>query len=54
MTSMNQDRLRGRVVIGVDTHKYVHVAVALDDFGGVVGKEKFTTDLAGYGQLMAS
>lgn len=52
MTSMNQDRLRGRVVIGVDTHKYVHVAVALDDFGGVVGKEKFTTDLAGYGQLI--
>jgi hypothetical protein len=49
---MNQDRRRGRVVIGVDTHKYVHVAVALDDFGGVLGTEKFTADTAGYGQLI--
>src|ERR1700712_2600724 len=52
MTSMNQDRPRGRVVIGVDTHKYIHVAVVLDDFGGVLGKEKFTADTAGYGQLI--
>lgn len=52
MTSMNQNRRRGRVVIGVDTHKYVHVAVALDDFGGVLGKEKFTADTVGYGQLI--
>lgn len=52
MTSVNQDRRRGRVVIGVDTHKYVHVAVALDDFGGVLGKEKFTADTVGYGQLI--
>lgn len=52
MTSMNQHRCRGRVVIGVDTHRYVHVAVALDDFGGVVGKEKFTADAVGYGQLI--
>jgi transposase len=52
MTSMNQDRRRGRVVIGVDTHKYVHVAVALADFGGVLGAEKFTADAAGYGQLI--
>jgi transposase len=52
MTSMNQDRRRGRVVIGVDTHKYVHVAVALDDFGGVLGAENFTADITGYGQLI--
>ncbi len=52
MTSMNPDRRRGRVVIGVDTHKYVHVAVALDDFGGILGTEKFTADGAGYGQLI--
>jgi len=52
MTSMNQDRRRGRVVIGVDTHKYVHVAVALNDFGGVLGAEKFPADTAGYRQLI--
>lgn len=52
MTSMNHNRRRGRVVIGVDTHKHIHVAVALDDFGGVLGKEKFTADTAGYGQLI--
>lgn len=52
MTSMNHNQRRGRVVIGVDTHKHIHVAVALDDFGGVLGKEKFTADTAGYGQLI--
>ena len=31
MTSMEQEVPRRRVVIGVDTHKYVHVAVALSD-----------------------
>ena len=30
----------------------VIVAVALDDFGGVLGKEKFTADTVGYGQLI--
>jgi transposase len=34
---MNRDPRRRRVVIGVDTHKYVHVAVALDDIGGRLG-----------------
>jgi len=52
MTSMNPDRRRGRVVIGVDTHKYIHIAVALDDFGGVLGTEKFTADSAGYQELI--
>lgn len=52
MTSVNPDRRRGRVVIGVDTHKYVHAAVALDDFGGVLGAEKFSADAAGYEELI--
>jgi len=52
MTSMNPDRRRGRVVIGVDTHKYVHVAVALDDFGGVLGTAKFSASAAGYDELI--
>ena len=52
MTSVNPDRRRGRVVIGVDTHKYLHVAVALDDFGGVLGTGKFSADRAGYEELI--
>lgn len=39
-------------MIGVDTHKYIHVAVALDDFGGILGAEKFTADALGYEQLI--
>src|SRR4051794_37246625 len=43
---------RHRVVIGVDTHKYVHVAVALDEFGGVIQAQRFAADRAGYAQLI--
>jgi len=52
MTSMEQDRRRRRVVIGVDTHKYVHVAVALDADGGVVDARSFAADSGGYIQLI--
>ena len=33
---------------GVDTHRDVHVAAALDPPGGVLGSESFPTDVAGY------
>src|SRR5215210_5235124 len=46
------DHRRHRVVIGVDTHKYVHVAVALDEFGGVLDAQRFAADRAGYAQLI--
>ena len=52
MPSMEQDRRRRRVVIGVDTHKYVHVAVALDANGGVIETRSFAADAGGYGQLI--
>ncbi len=52
MTSMEQDRSRRRVVIGVDTHKYVHVAVALDANGGAIDSRSFTADSGGYVQLI--
>lgn len=51
MTSMEHDRRR-RVVIGVDTHKYVHVAVALDADGGVVDSRSFAAESGGYIQLI--
>lgn len=52
MSSMQQDPSRRRVIIGVDTHKYVHVAVALDANGGVIGTGTFTADSFGYQQLI--
>jgi len=39
-------------VIGVDTHKYLHVAVVLNDFGAIVGTGKFSADSAGYEELI--
>jgi hypothetical protein len=49
---MNRDPRRRRVVIGVDTHKYLHVAVALDDIGGRLGTRSFPADTDGYAQLL--
>jgi transposase len=43
---------RRRVIVGVDTHKYVHVAVAIDEFGGVLDSQRFAADRAGYDQLI--
>lgn len=42
-----------RVVTGgVDTHLDVNVAAALDDIGGLLGVEEFTTDTAGHRRLL--
>lgn len=41
-----------RVVIGVDTHKDQHVAVALDSLGRRVGSTTIPTTAAGYAQLV--
>jgi hypothetical protein len=49
---MNPDPRRRRVVIGVDTHKHVHVAVALDAIGGRLGEASFAADGSGYEQLI--
>lgn len=40
------------VTIGVDTHSLVHHAAALDSLGQVLGDRKFSTDLAGYQELL--
>ena len=45
------DPLRRRIVVGVDTHKYAHVAVALDQVGAVIGKITIPVDRAGFAQL---
>lgn len=50
MTSIHQSGGR-RIVVGVDTHKCAHVAVALDQVGAVLGDVAVTADRAGYAQL---
>lgn len=50
--SMIDEPRRRRIAVGVDTHKYVHVAVALDDIGGVIESRSFVADAAGYEQLI--
>ena len=52
MTSMQHPPRRRRVIIGVDTHKYVHVAVAIDDIGAVIEARSFSADSYGYEQLL--
>lgn len=52
MTSMSPDPRLRRVVVGVDTHKHVHVAVALDSIGGRLDAQSFAADRSGYQQLI--
>jgi transposase len=40
-----------RIIVGVDTHKYVHVAVAIDSLGVRVEDRSFPVDTGGYKQL---
>ena len=50
MTTMTDST--GPVTGGVDTHKDVHVAAALDGVGRVLGTEAFPTTTAGYRRLL--
>jgi transposase len=52
MTSMQDAARRRRVVVGVDTHKHIHVAVALDELGGRIEARSFAADRSGYEQLI--
>src|SRR5215212_5362310 len=44
---------RNDVIVGVDTHKDEHVAVALDGLGGRLGDLAVTANPDGYAQLLA-
>jgi transposase len=41
----------GHVVIGVDTHKHVHVAAVMDTIGGIRDTLTIPTDTGGFRQL---
>jgi transposase len=49
--SMAQRRPERKIAVGVDTHKYVHVAVALDELGGRLAELTVAADHVGYAQL---
>jgi transposase len=49
--SIEHQSPKGKIVVGVDTHKDVHVAVALDRIGGRLGEISVATDRAGYAAL---
>ena len=42
------------VIVGVDTHKHVHVAVAIDTRGIRLGDQSFVADSGGYRALITS
>ena len=41
-----------QVIVGVDTHKHVHVAVAIDTRGIRLGDHSFVADSSGYQALL--
>ena len=41
----------GHVVIGVDTHKHIHIAVAINTVGAVLARLTIATDRGGFRQL---
>jgi transposase len=40
------------IIVGVDTHKYVHGAVAIDRLGTRLGTRSVSADRAGYAELV--
>ena len=53
MTSMTPDAHNRKTVIGIDTHKYVHVAVALDHLGTRLEDHHAPANREGYARLEA-
>jgi transposase len=52
MTSILQAEPIGKVVVGVNTHKYVHTAAVVDVVGGLQASISIAADRGGYEQLI--
>ena len=52
-TSMPSQSPRRKVIVGVDTHKHVHVAVAIDTWGVRLEDRTLSADSGGYRQLIS-
>ena len=53
MTSIAPDAVDGKTIIGIDTHKYAHIAVALDHLGARIGDRCVPANREGYARLEA-
>ena len=51
MSSIAPSGAPGKVIVGVDTHKHLHVAVAIDDSGQRLGEHRIPVDTVGYQDL---
>lgn len=51
MSSVTRPEASGKIIVGVDTHKHVHVAVAIDSLGVRLGDLVVPADTSGYRQL---
>src|SRR4051812_33783544 len=51
MDSIARSAPERKLVIGGDTHKHLHVAVVLDQFGARLGELTISADSAGYAAL---
>lgn len=51
MSSIPEEVARRKVIVGVDTHKHIHVAVAIDHHGARLGDLSVSADTGGYTQL---
>ncbi len=51
MESIASPALERKVTVGIDTHKHLHVAVALDELGARLGELTISADSAGYATL---
>lgn len=48
----NQLARSGHIVVGVDTHKHIHVAAVMDTIGGIQATITVATDTGGFRQLL--
>jgi hypothetical protein len=53
MTSIAPQTSDRKIIVGVDTHKYAHVAVALDSLGVRLGEQHISANREGYARLEA-
>ncbi|MFP4555058.1 MAG: IS110 family transposase [Actinomycetota bacterium] len=52
MSSVTYPEVSGKIIVGVDTHKHVHVAVAIDQLGVRLDDLVVPVDTGGYRQLV--
>ncbi|MGP8065500.1 MAG: IS110 family transposase [Acidimicrobiales bacterium] len=53
MTSIAPEAAIRKIVVGADTHKNVHVALALDALGARLGEQHVSANREGYARLEA-